>query len=110
MTWNVDDDEAAALLRQAREQSARLNAAEPSAARRMFSTIAWTPDSMLEIARAFIDDPLIGDVPEDVRYSFAMTLGGSEHDRVLGAIDTMRREHFARLGKPVPADPGNFPR
>lgn len=106
----TEDDEREALLRQAREQSARLNAAEPSAARRMFDTIEWTPESMLEIARAFLDDPLVGDVPEDVRYSFAMTLGGSEHDRVLAAIDTMRREHFARLGKPLPADPGNWPR
>lgn len=72
-------------------------------ARRMLDETELTEDNYMQIAAKFIE--VEGDVPEDFMHGISMY--SSEYsDRV----QQLRVRHFAKLGKPVPTYPGNFPR
>jgi len=67
----------------------------------LFNQLAYTPTNRRVIAQAFIEDE--GDIPAEVVHSFAMTAQGVEDAAAVDEmVRTMRAEHFARLGKPVP--------
>lgn len=86
--------------------SGKVEPASESTADRLLDTLEWTPENMLIIARAFLDDPAHGDVSATLRQQFSMSLDPATSHEVITEIEHMRRSHFAKLGKPVPPDEG----
>jgi len=74
----------------------------PSAAERLSQSLTWSFDNMLQIARAYLEDPEQGDVPTELVYQFGMRLSFDESKRLLERIDILREQHFSALGVPVP--------
>lgn len=91
------------LLDHSRKKLAAMAATETNAARRMLYETELTDDNYLQVAAKFIE--VEGDVPEDFMHGISM-YSGEYGDRV----QQLRVRHFAKLGKPVPEYPGNFPR
>lgn len=69
--------------------------------------LPWTFENMLRIAQAYLDEPSIGDATPELVQSFIITIpSDDEAEQLNQAIERMRREHFAKLGKPVPVYTG----
>jgi hypothetical protein len=95
-------------LEQLERAQAEIEAADPSEGRRLLRTLPWTPENVLKITRAMLEDPHCGDISESTSHSFALELGPEVAREVMPQIEKLRREHFKRLGKPVPKYAGKF--
>jgi hypothetical protein len=76
----------------------------PASPSDLMDELEWTPENVLTMARAFLEQE--GDVPVSVEYSFLSSFNAPQTFELEAAIRTMRAEHFARLGKPVPRRDG----